>query len=115
MDADDFGALPRFFPGELFFTNSVRVECESLMESILRQINALIQWVQSWFPTLPPSLQLFLVILAGFLALALILLVLRILWAILTFPFRRWRRRSDPEWQRLARLNALRQQHRWER
>jgi hypothetical protein len=85
------------------------------MDSILRQVNALIQWTRAWFPTLPQSLQLFLVILAGFLALVLILLVLRLLRAILTFPFRRRRRRSDPEWQRLARLHELRRLHHWER
>lgn len=89
------------------------------MQSILRQITALAQWVQSWFPTLPASLQLFLLILAGFLALVLTLLVLRLLWTLLSFPFvhrrRQLARLSDPEWQRRARLNELRRLHHWER
>lgn len=85
------------------------------MDGILQQLNALFQQVQAWFPAIPPSMLIFFAILAGFVALALALLLLRLFWAILTFPFGRRRRRADPERQRRARLKALRQQHHWER
>jgi hypothetical protein len=89
------------------------------MPDILQQINALLQRVQSWFPWIPSSMLLFFAILAGFLALVLALLLLRLLWAIVSFPFRSRRRRrarfADPRWQRQARLQALRNQHHWRR
>ncbi len=85
------------------------------MSDILQQINALLQQVQSWFPWIPSSMLLFFAILAGFLALAFVLLLLRLLWAIVSFPFSYRRRRTNPYWQRQARLRALRQQHHWQR
>lgn len=89
------------------------------MPDILQQINALLQQIQSWFPWVPSSMLLFFVILAGFLALAFALLLLRLLWTIVSFPFsyrrRRRARSTDPHWLRQARLHALRQQHHWQR
>lgn len=89
------------------------------MPDILHNVNALLQQVQSWFPWIPSSMLLFFAILAAFLALALALLLLRLLWAVLCWPWRIWGRRraraTDPHWQRRARLRALRQQHHWQR
>lgn len=89
------------------------------MPDILHNVNALLQQVQSWFPWIPSSMLLFFAILAAFLALALALLLLRLLWAVLSWPWRIWGRRrarsADPSWQRRARLRALRQQHHWQR
>lgn len=96
-------------------------EGEPLMpfQNILQQINAYFQQISVWFPGIPPSMLLFFTIVAGFLALALVLLVLRLLWAmiaaILGFKRRRRARHADPEWERLTRLKSLRQLHHWER
>lgn len=89
------------------------------MPGILQQINALVQQVGTRFG-IPSSMLLFFTIVAAFLAFALALLVLRILWAILAAIFgvnrrRRARYYADPHWQHRARLQELRQMHRWER
>lgn len=87
------------------------------MPDILQHITAFLQQVQSWFPWISSSMLLFFAILVGFLALVLALLLLRLLWAVVSFPSR-WRARrrarfADPRGFRQARLQALRQQHHW--
>jgi len=84
------------------------------MSDVVQHITALFQQVQAWFPWLPSSMLLFFAILSGFLALALVLLLLRLLWVMVSLPWRPGRRRArrnDPSWQRQARLRMLRQQH----
>lgn len=66
------------------------------MSLIQHTISNLVQQVNAWFPGLPPSLLIFLAILAGFLLLALVLFVLRLIWSILTLPFRWGKRRRTP-------------------
>lgn len=87
------------------------------MQNILHQINTLFQQVSAHFPAIPSSMLIFFAIVAGFVALVLVLLVLRILWAIVdvVFGFTRRARRRDPEWARRTRLKELRQRHHWER
>jgi len=89
------------------------------MPDILQQLDAFLRQVQSWFPWIPSSMLIFFAIFIGFLALVFALFLLRLLWTIVSFPFsyrRRQRSRyADPHWQRRARLQALRQQHHWQR
>lgn len=53
------------------------------MSTIEQFISNLVQQINARFPGLPPSLLLFFAILAGFIALALVLVVLRLFWAAL--------------------------------
>lgn len=88
------------------------------MSDVVQHITTLFQQVQAWFPWIPSSMLLFFTLLCGFLALALVLLLGRLLWAVVSLPWRLRRRRTrkhDPGWQRQARLRALRQQHHWQR
>lgn len=87
------------------------------MQNILQHINTLFQQVSAHFPAIPPSMLIFFAIVAGFIALVIVLLALRILWAIVDviFGFTRRARRRDPEWARRVRLKELRQRHHWER
>lgn len=86
------------------------------MSGILQHLNAFLQQINAWFPGIPSSTLLFLDIVAGFLVFAIVLLILRILWAIILAVFgvkrRRRRRHADPAWERQVRLKELRQQHR---
>ncbi len=90
-----------------------------MLHAILQQINAWFQQVSAWFPFIPSSMLIFFAVVAGFIAFAIAILLLRLLWAVLLAVFginrRRRRRHADPEWERRLRLNALRQQYRWER
>ncbi len=89
------------------------------MQNITQQMTQYFQQISASFPGVPASLLLFLIGLAGFLALVIVLLVLRLLWGLIDviFGFKRKRRArgADPMWERQMRLNALRQQHRWQR
>jgi hypothetical protein len=87
------------------------------MPDLVQHIAALLQRVQSWFPWIPSSMLLFFAILAGFVALALALLLMRLLWAVVSLPLRLRRRARFPDARglRRARLQALRQQHHWQR
>jgi hypothetical protein len=87
------------------------------MPDLLQHIAALLEQVQSWFPWIPSSMLLFFAIVTGFLALVLALLLVRLLWAVVSLPFRLLRRTRLPDARRLrrARLQALRQQHHWQR
>jgi cytochrome b561 len=85
------------------------------MSDIVQHITTLLQQVHAWFPWIPSSMLLFFAILSTFLILALALALLRLLWAVGSLPWRRRARKSDPRWQRQARLRALRQQHHWQR
>lgn len=89
------------------------------MQSIMQQISTYFQWLSAALPGVPTSMLIFFVIVAGFLALALAFLVLRLLWslvlALLGIKRRRRARDEDPDWERKMRLRALRQQHHWQR
>ncbi len=95
------------------------VERVSPMHTIWQQITIWFQQISSWLPGIPSSMLIFFAIVAGFLAFSLVILILRLLWAIVGAIFgvkrRRRRRHADPNWERQVRLKALRQRHHWER
>jgi heme/copper-type cytochrome/quinol oxidase subunit 2 len=90
-----------------------------MLHAILQQITVWFQQVSAWFPAIPSTMLIFFMVVAGFIAFAIVVFVLRLLWAIILAVFgvnrRRRRRHADPEWERRVRLNALRQQHHWGR
>lgn len=89
------------------------------MQIIMQQISFYFQLLSAALPGVPASMLIFFLIVAGFLALALLSLILRLLWSLVgaLFGFKRRRRArgQDPAWERQMRLNALRQQHHWQR
>ena len=105
-------------------SSAFRVYCgdergESFMQNIMQQISVYFQQISARFPEVPASMLIFFLVVAGFLALAVIFLVLRLLLHLLEAIFgvkrRRRARGADPQWERRMRLNALRQQHHWSR
>ena len=104
----------------VFLTYAAQAEeSEPFMQNIMQQITMYFQQISARLPGIPTSLLLFLIGLAGFLALVVVLLVLRLFWSLIEAIFgikrRRRARGADPTWERQMRLNALRQQHRWQR
>jgi hypothetical protein len=91
----------------------------SLMQDITQQIMMYFQQISALFPEIPASALIFFLVVAGFLALAIVFLILRLLGSLLgaIFGFKRRRRArgADPAWERQMRLRALRQQHHWQR
>ena len=91
----------------------------SLMQDITQQIMMYFQQISALFPDIPASMLIFFLVVAGFLALAIVFLILRLLGSLLgaIFGFKRRRRArgADPAWERQMRLRALRQQHHWQR
>ena len=89
------------------------------MQSIEQQLLAYFQQINAYVPGIPPSMLLFFLIVAAFLALVLFFLILRLLWwcidGIFGFTRRKRARHGDPHWERTMRLQALRQQHHWQR
>ena len=92
---------------------------QQIMQTIMQQITVYFQQISASFPGIPASMLIFFLVVAGFLALSIVSLVLRLLgWLIdVTFGFKRRRRarHADPQWERQLRLKALRQQHHWQR
>ena len=89
------------------------------MQNIVQQITFYFQLLSNHFPGIPASTLMFLLLVAGFLALSIVFLALRFLWwligALFGFKRRRRARGADPAWERRMRLQALRQQHHWQR
>ena len=89
------------------------------MQNIEQQIMIYFQQISANFPDIPSTTLIFFLVVAGFLALALVFLVLRLFWGLMSviFGFKRRRRarHGDPQWERQMRLKALRQQHHWQR
>ncbi len=83
--------------------------------TFLQQITAWFQQISAFFPAIPPSMLLFFLVVAGFLAFAIVIFFLRLLGAIISALFGIDKRRHRAEWERRARLKALRQQYRLER
>lgn len=86
-----------------------------MLHTILQQVNTWFQQVSALFPAIPSSMLIFFLIVAGFLAFAIVIFFLRLLWAIIATLFGINKRRHKSEWERRARLHALRQQHYLER
>lgn len=90
-----------------------------LMQNFTQLVARYFQQLSAVLPGVPTSLLIFLLVVAGFLALALFFLCLRILWSLVGAIFgikrRRRARGLDPAWERQMRLKALRQQHHWQR
>src|SRR5258708_4249604 len=93
------------------------MERVSPMHTIWQQITSWFQQISSWLPGIPSSMLIFFAIVAGFLAFALVILILRLLWAIVRAIFgvkrRRRSRHPYPNWERQLSFKALRQQHHW--
>ena len=89
------------------------------MQSIEQQIIFYFQQISASVPGIPTSMLIFFLVVAGFLTLVLFFLILRILWTIIDalfgFTRRKRARHGDPQWERTMRLQALRQQHHWQR
>ncbi len=89
------------------------------MQNITQLAAQYFQQLSAALPGVPASMLIFFLVVAGFLALALFFLCLRILGSVLSaiFGFKRRRRARglDPTWERQMRLRALRQQHHWQR
>ncbi len=89
------------------------------MQTLEQQLVTYFQQISASFPAIPTSTLLFFLVVAGFLALAFVFLILRLLGeligAIFGFKRRRRARHADPAWERQMRLKALRQQHHWQR
>ncbi len=94
-------------------------ESEPLMQNVMQQLTGYFQQISASLPWVPSLMLIFFLVVAGFLALAIVFLILRLFWSLLSVIFgikrRRRARGADPEWERQMRLNALRQQHHWER
>ncbi len=92
---------------------------KQLMQDIVQQITTYFQQMSASFPWIPAWGWIFLLVLVGFLALVILLLFLRLFWnlveAIFGFKRRKRARGGDPAWERQLRLQALRQQHHWQR
>jgi len=92
---------------------------ELFMQNVMQQISVYFQQISARLPEVPASMLIFFLVVAGFLALAIVFLILRLLWSLLEAIFgvrrRRRARGADPAWERRMRLNALRQQHHWYR
>ena len=92
---------------------------QNIVQNVMQQSVVYFQQISAMFPGIPASMLLFFLGLAGFVALVVVLLVLRLLWelfaAIFGFKRRRRARHADPAWERQMRLKALRQLHHWQR
>jgi hypothetical protein len=89
------------------------------MQNIMQLVAQYFQQLGAALPGVPSSMLIFFLVVAGFLALALFFLLLRILWSLVGAIFgvkrRRRARGLDPAWERQMRLRALRQEHHWQR
>ncbi|HEX7735014.1 MAG TPA: hypothetical protein VF458_09125 [Ktedonobacteraceae bacterium] len=89
------------------------------MQDLMQHLSNYFQQISASVPWIPVWGLIFLLIVAGFLALTIALLALRVLGSLLEaiFGFKRRRRArgADPAWEREMRLQALRQQHHWQR
>lgn len=92
---------------------------EQRMQDLMQHITEYFQQISTSLPWIPGWGLIFLLVVAGFLVLTIVLLVLRVLGSLLDaiFGFKRRRRArgKDPAWERQMRLKALRQQHHWQR
>lgn len=92
---------------------------QNIMQNVMQQVSLYFQWLSASLPGVLASMLIFFLIVASFLALALLFLILRLFWSlalVISGVKRRKRARGeDPIWERQMRLRALRQQHHWQR